>query len=529
MKEKIEAGASDLKISLLAPALFFLIAAEILLFFVVPPFQNPDEPQHFGLIMTITRGVENQAEVEKELIGALDRHRFWRFIGLGQPSPLPSRLSEIPFLMDYYPTTDFKERLLSLSLYHRLLAKTLRFLKIKEIETAYFLCRFFSLVFFFFSLLILALAWVKIIRPKNQLLAAGFLFAFFLPQLLLTAPSVSPESFCLAVGTPFFACAFALVSGKNNLFLWLLVLSLGAISLFVDRSLFVLPASLPFIFLLALRPKTWKAQVVAAMFAFICFLFLMMGLVSFFPKESEAIFELVRTNIGRAWKNLPQLFSLQPFNRQFILLAADSFFLRFGWMAFPPAKIFYWIWQVALISAVLGTLIAVARAAGELILVKIVKRKEMAQEASDEIDWRPKRENNFEEKTTIEQINRKQNNDNQDNQRKIIQEKFRLAVLTLKFIFLALVVASIQMAAAWTFYGLGKKMAQGRHFFPLLLPLAFLFLGGLYSLTRLVHRRAAVISLGAFLLFEFLFLGAVLWSQVVPVFHLILKSPHAGL
>jgi hypothetical protein len=67
--------------------LFFLLAV-IFLNFVVPPFQNPDEPHHFVAVMIYAVGEAEKAEVGKELIRLMDKHNWWKLTGLGLPVEL---------------------------------------------------------------------------------------------------------------------------------------------------------------------------------------------------------------------------------------------------------------------------------------------------------------------------------------------------------------------------------------------------------------------------------------------------------
>ena len=86
-----------------------------------------------------------------------------------------------------------------------------------------------------------------------------------------------------------------------------------------------------------------------------------------------------------------------------------------------------------------------------------------------------------------------------------------------------------QIAGLWGYYGANKILPQGRHLFPLAIPLALLLFLGLENLLRLVSRKAAAIGLGAAVVFEFLFFGYVFWNYIVPMFHLTLRAPHPGI
>jgi hypothetical protein len=100
--------------------------------------------------------------------------------------------------------------------------------------------------------------------------------------------------------------------------------------------------------------------------------------------------------------------------------------------------------------------------------------------------------------------------------------------LYLKLIGFFLLAAILEVSAAWTYYGTHNILAQGRHFFPLILPIAFLFVVGIKTFSDLFHPQAGKIAIASFILIEFLFLNYCLWSYILPVFHLSISSPHAG-
>ncbi|MBM3297620.1 MAG: hypothetical protein FJY83_08475, partial [Candidatus Aminicenantes bacterium] len=78
--------------------LIFAATAGLILHLAVPPFQNPDEPTHFSLIVRTAWGDERRAEIEREIIRLMDRCGWWRSVGMGRPDPLPEKFEEIPIL-----------------------------------------------------------------------------------------------------------------------------------------------------------------------------------------------------------------------------------------------------------------------------------------------------------------------------------------------------------------------------------------------------------------------------------------------
>jgi hypothetical protein len=93
----------------------------------------------------------------------------------------------------------------------------------------------------------------------------------------------------------------------------------------------------------------------------------------------------------------------------------------------------------------------------------------------------------------------------------------------------------VQAAGIWVYYGANDIQAQGRYFFPLILPAATLLVLGISGFGEAVGKRllggrvggrqavtAVVIILAGLL-------GFVVWNNIVPTFHLVRQGPYAGI
>ncbi|MCP2605205.1 hypothetical protein NLC29_03520, partial [Candidatus Aminicenantes bacterium AH-873-B07] len=81
----------------------------------------------------------------------------------------------------------------------------------------------------------------------------------------------------------------------------------------------------------------------------------------------------------------------------------------------------------------------------------------------------------------------------------------------------------------WIYHGLRNLLPQGRYLFPAILPISLVFIFGIKNLFDLFHRKGGVIALWFFLIFEFIFFNFSLWNYILPVFHMIIKSPYPGI
>ena len=474
MQEKRWAGVPSPKILFL----LFFAACGLLLNFIIPPFQNPDEPHHFGTIMVYALGEEKKDFVEREILRLMDENDWWKFAGMGRREPLPVRLSEIPYLMGYYSISDFRERLAGLTFCHFLLGKALALSGIESVRSAYYCCRLVSFVFILGSLLLALCAFRKLAARWGSFFLLAPFFILFLPQFAVLSISVSSDAPAIFLGSLFFWAAFSLIGGRFRAGPLVLLWGSAFLGFLTDRSTFslIFLAAICLLFGLKINRKNYQNYIVGAIGLFLVFILAANFLVMLFPLEIDNSVRLISQNLQRNVLELPRIFSTADFNRQFYVSLADSFLLRFGWMAFGSAKIFYWVWRVLVLLAGLGVFVYAIRCF---------------------IGW-------------ITGIGREK------------RQSLSLVVFSAAAVF-------GQLAGLWGYYGANKILPQGRHFFPLIIPIVFLFFLGLENFLRLINRKAVAPGLGAAVILEFIFFGYVVWNYIIPIFHLTSKAPHPGI
>jgi hypothetical protein len=432
-------------------------------------------------VVSYAFGKEKAEDLEHEIVRFMDRNLWWKRMGIGTPEVLPKELSKIGFLVDYNSRWSVTGRLQGIVVYHFLMGKLIGLFTRDNVVTAYYAGRILSFLLFVGSLYIIYLTFLKFGTGKKEkvlFLSSGFLFILFLPQFLILSVSVHPDALSIFLSTLFFFSAYSLIIGHEKiLFFLLLLLSAGA-GFLTDRSTFFL------IFLILLTPlfmikrKDYKKFVVYGLAFVVVVLILASITVQIFPLQVENSFNLLNSSLKRGMPMIPRLFSLDDFSRQFLLLAADSFLFRFGWMVFRASPISYLVWRLSILFAAAGIVIFLGRFAYTRL------KKSLSNSG--------------------------------------LSGEFNLVLFSL--------IAFIgQLAGLWIFYGTNGILVQGRHFFPLALPLAFLFTVGLKNFFDLFHRKGGLAVLSVFVLFEFLFFSFALWNYIVPVFHLTVQGPHAGI
>lgn len=469
----------------LAMTFLFLLSAGILLNFIIPPFQNPDEPKHFGAIMIYAQGEEQKDAVERDIIRFMDKNEWWGFVGMGRPSPLPEKLSDIDYLMSHYSVSDFRQLLQKVTFYHYFMGKILRLISKNNIHAAYYLSRLVSFLFMLGSFFLMHRTFRQMgtvpnftnFREKRDspFLVFGVFFALFLPQLILISIAATPDAFTVFLGTLFFFAAISLLSGKRSAGYVFLLIIPAVVGFFADRSTFLLLILLvlfPFFFI---KKKNYQKTVIYSLAFLILFILLIYSLTLLFPLQIENSFLLLKTNLQRTISGLPKLLSFNDFTRQFFVQTADSFLLKFGWMAYSGHKIFYIIWRLFITLSIIGIVFYL----GKAISTKIKKQTKKIQSFPH-----------------------------------------------IKILLLSLLAIFIQILGLWAFYGTADILVQGRQLFPLIVPITVVFLIGIKSLFDFFHKQGGKIALASFFLFAFLFFNFALWNYIVPIFHLTLKGPH---
>jgi hypothetical protein len=488
LKEQIKRERTKFSVLIFLFSIFF-VSSLFILNYALPPFQNPDEPMHFTAIMIDLKGEDRAQEVEKEVLAYMDRHNWWRLVGLGRPAELPSKLIEVSFLTHNYPLQDLRVLLNRLLFYHKSMAAWLDLMGGKEmsLKRAYYFLRLTSAFFAFVSLCPIFFVWRRIgplLFPKYQFdelsgqnlsfsffLTLPVLMTAFLPQFLILSLAVTPDAFCLFLGCIFFASAINLFLGSKKILNAVVLSFVALIGLFTDRSVFLFLLLVFLCLLMSLKIKNLKQSLM--IFIGVAFLILsgLYVLIYFFPQLIENSFSLMATALKGGVEAIRQLFSFHAFARHFLLLLADSFLIRFGWMTFGVAKPVYLIWKFLILISAAGLIIffggIVKMAKGRSVLIKIV--------------------------------------------------------------FLSLAALAIQIVAIYAYYGRLGSLPQGRYLFPLILPLILLLILGLNTFFSLIKRRFALAGLIIILILEFTLFNYVLWRNIIPVFHLTIQSPHPGI
>ncbi len=244
-------------------SVFFLLVLVQGFFYLllIPPWQSPDEPWHFGYGLLLSRDkditTEDYKNLNKKIIESMAVFHAWKYQNLPRPRPLPDKLSDVV----YFGSAGGIIGAVSwrAPLYYLLSSLIIKWSRIDEIFKQLFFNRILSLIFFLFTVYFTYLSSRIVFKDKFLYCLATTSFVAFLPQLLIISTSVNPINLSIALET--FLIFIILYSLKKNRILptvFIAPLVIG-LAFFNHRSaIFTIPPLLVFLliyFINSLRNK----------------------------------------------------------------------------------------------------------------------------------------------------------------------------------------------------------------------------------------------------------------------------------
>jgi hypothetical protein len=454
------------------PLVVFLLAAGLLLSFLIPPFQNPDEPQHFGGALIYTYGKTHQAEIEAEILALMQRNNWQKYIGLSTPSRIPRSFRETPYLN----FSDFHATFANLTLYHRLLGGILKLFPGWNLEQLYRVSRLLSLLFAAGSVLAFTSAFRRLALLISPLFRLGPFLILLLPQFVLLSIAVNPDVLSIFLGALYFQVVVSVFQRGLKIGTGAALIVIPVLGLAIDKPCFFLTAAtllLPFF--LTARPKILSRLTAAAALGS-GFLLLAAWITWLAPAVTANSLALIIDVFTGPSAGPVHLIPAPAFLAHYFSWLFDSLLLKFGWMAFGPGPIATWIWRGLLLFALAG-----------LISIFACRGKRARRRDSIRLDRGARR-----------------------------MTGFMLAALV------------FQIAGLWLYQGTRGLLPQGRYLFPALIPLVYLLLLGLHTAAGRTKAGAGKNAVAAVLLALWFFFGIAVWEFLVPVFHLAVQSPFPG-
>nr|NIM16537.1 hypothetical protein [Candidatus Aminicenantes bacterium]NIM78501.1 hypothetical protein [Candidatus Aminicenantes bacterium]NIN22670.1 hypothetical protein [Candidatus Aminicenantes bacterium]NIN44496.1 hypothetical protein [Candidatus Aminicenantes bacterium]NIN89281.1 hypothetical protein [Candidatus Aminicenantes bacterium] len=128
--------------------------------FLMPPFQNPDEVQHFLYSARYAYGNRKMEAVEARVLQLLKDHKWFHFVGIGPGWENTEKIADISYVFHFDPERKTTRE----TLFHFLYGKILKISGIKNVLTAFYFLRILS-TFFYIAILLLAFLFFKTYFP----------------------------------------------------------------------------------------------------------------------------------------------------------------------------------------------------------------------------------------------------------------------------------------------------------------------------------------------------------------------------
>jgi hypothetical protein len=112
--------------------------------FLMPPFQNPDEVQHFLYSARYAYGKGKMEGVEARVLQLLKDHKWFHFVGIGPGWENTEKIADISYVFHF----DLERKTSRETLFHFLYGKILKISGIKDILTAFYFLRILSTFFY---------------------------------------------------------------------------------------------------------------------------------------------------------------------------------------------------------------------------------------------------------------------------------------------------------------------------------------------------------------------------------------------
>lgn len=307
---------------------------------VVPPWQNPDEPQHLmttRLVVTHGSNFDLERDLDREsertIIASMARHGWWRHYRMATPDPLPETFEDGPAKVvgQYFGPLGGGSRM-----FYSAIATVVRVGAIDDVIAQLYLMRVVSVLA---GALTLWCVWSGTRRVAGDQGAAVVATILALhPQFVLVSTSASPDAFVNLAGALVWRQIAVLVSSDVALadVAWLWV---GAIGAFMLRRLGAPLVALAAVMTVivgwrALRGKRrWRPVVFAAGLAAVLAVVLLAA-VSDFARALEFIrfdpAQSLATSVSRA-EQLPAFFDMMY----------RTFWLAAGWLRYQGP----WWWH----------------------------------------------------------------------------------------------------------------------------------------------------------------------------------------
>ena len=341
----------------LALILAIFVLRALLAIEIIPPWQNPDEPQHFEFVHILARQEQldlserRDLDLERNLLRSMSAHGWWRHYAEPEPSPLPVDFLEVPEHL--FPV------LTSPPMYYLLGAAGLKLTRPDDLLTQYYILRGLALVL---AVPTIVCIWAGTRRLFGTRVAAGAtLLTALHPQFVLMSTAVNPDVLVNLCGAVVWWQGARLLTGSSGTVSMAVMACATATALLSKRLAAPIVLMLGVVPLVAVRfgrPGGWRS--VGPSIGIVVGGMMLGGLAAAVWFGDEVV------RLGEYWGHL-LTFSLSDraqdgtFFLRFTEGLFNSAWLTAGWLRYPAPPVWLLIVQLLTGGAVAGCFLAARR------------------------------------------------------------------------------------------------------------------------------------------------------------------------
>ena len=319
--------------------------------FLMPPFMNPDEIQHFMFSANYAyAGEEEQLKyLEGRVLQLLKDYQWFHFIGMGPGWEKLENIKDIFFLNSF---TSGKYTI-SKTYFHFIYGKVLGLTGIKDPLTAFYFLRLLSFLIYLVICLLCFFFYKKYFPDHWYYLLAGQLLVYQLGNIL---NSVNYDVLQTLLGILFFIFAYRFMvedEKRNLIFIVLILISALASLIKTGGVLFFLYFFILLLFKYGINRKTLRRLSLGIFSFVIIFSWFNYWFPGRFFKLYGVIFVKLRSFTG--------VTAMSTGVGGFFDSIIDSFYFYTGWMDFKLPGVWYWIAKLFLLIAIIGIITVVSR------------------------------------------------------------------------------------------------------------------------------------------------------------------------
>ena len=339
----------------LAISIFLLRGA--LAIAVVPPWQHPDEPQHFALVHVLARQTRldltdrRDLDLERRILISMAAHGWWRHYGEALPHPLPTDFGQVP---EHISTTSTMP-----PVYYILGARVLKLSGVEDLVAQAYVLRWMALAI---AVPILLCIWAGTRRLFGSWVAGGAtLLTALHPQFVLFSTAVNPAVLVNLCGAVFWWQGARLVTGRPALVSLAILTGTAAVGVFTKRVAAPLVPMLLVIPMIAWgsgRLGTWRATRPAVVGAAGGLALAAVGGVIWFDGEVGRLTDYWSYALTLVWAERARDWT---FFQDFSAGLFNSAWLRAGWLRYPAPAAWLTLIRLVVVAALVGWLVGLWR------------------------------------------------------------------------------------------------------------------------------------------------------------------------